>query len=157
MAGAVQAQFAIGRLGCLSMPERLLIGWRGARGRVSHPCAPEAEAAWCGHGAGQAGGSGRVGGGTGALVPGAARLPEPHRAAARVPQAHAEAPQVHQERSGGGGAGEGPGHGGGVVRCPTLRFSVSPSRRGSLAATKQKQVRRGVKEVQKFINKGEKG
>lgn len=64
---------------------------------------------------------------------------------------------MHQERSGGGGAGEGPGHGGGMVRCPTLRFSVSPSRRGSLAATKQKQVRRGVKEVQKFINKGEKG
>lgn len=43
------------------------------------------------------------------------------------------------------------------MRPHTLRVSLSPSRRGSLAATKQKQIRRGVKEVQKFINKGEKG
>lgn len=45
----------------------------------------------------------------------------------------------------------------GAVRSHTLRFSLSPSPRGSLAATKHKQIRRGVKEVQKFINKGEKG
>lgn len=33
----------------------------------------------------------------------------------------------------------------------------SSSRGASLAAAKHKQIRRGVKEVQKFINKGEKG
>ncbi|NXH95620.1 NHP2 protein, partial [Pachycephala philippinensis] len=37
------------------------------------------------------------------------------------------------------------------------RKLLNCSRRGSLAATKHKQLRRGVKEVQKFINKGEKG
>lgn len=56
-----------------------------------------------------------------------------------------------------GGGGEGRGHGGGAVRSPTLPVSLSCSRRGSLAAAKHKQLRRGVKEVQKFINKGEKG
>lgn len=56
-----------------------------------------------------------------------------------------------------GGGEERPGRGGGAVLPHTLRLSLSPSRRGSLAATKQKQIRRGVKEVQKFINKGEKG
>lgn len=35
-------------------------------------------------------------------------------------------------------------------RGPPTDFSV-------VAAVKQKQIRRGVKEVQKFINKGEKG
>lgn len=42
--------------------------------------------------------------------------------------------------------GPGPGRGG-----------SAPSPCDSLAAAKQKQIRRGVKEVQKFINKGEKG
>lgn len=55
--------------------------------------------------------------------------------------------------AGRGGAGAGPGHGG----SPHAGLALSPSRRGSLAASKHKQLRRGVKEVQKFINKGEKG
>lgn len=54
-------------------------------------------------------------------------------------------------------AAAGVGRARGAVRSHTLRFSLSRSPRGSLAATKHKQIRRGVKEVQKFINKGEKG
>lgn len=41
-------------------------------------------------------------------------------------------------------------HAGGRPRPPPTDCSV-------VAAVKQKQIRRGVKEVQKFINKGEKG
>ncbi|KAG2455791.1 NHP2 protein, partial [Polypterus senegalus] len=43
---------------------------------------------------------------------------------------------------------------GGEPQKPSSRGSMSP---GTSDASKMKQIRRGVKEVQKFINKGEKG
>lgn len=55
----------------------------------------------------------------------------------------------------GTGAWQRPGHGKG--RPGPGLGGAAPSRCASLAAAKHKQIRRGVKEVQKFINKGEKG
>ncbi|NXN67001.1 NHP2 protein, partial [Himantopus himantopus] len=53
---------------------------------------------------------------------------------------------IRKGRAGAWQGGTGPSRGG-----------AAPSRCASLAAAKHKQIRRGVKEVQKFINKGEKG
>lgn len=88
----------------------------------------------------------------GAYLPRAAGESEPHRAAPGFSPPHAKALQMHQKRYGGrrcSAMARWPVGARVAGRSPRTDFSV-------IAAVKLKQIRRGVKEVQKFVNKGEK-